>query len=90
MFTIDREAYGGMYGPTTGDKIRLADTDLIVEIEKDYAIYGEECKFGGSKTIRDGMGQNSGITNKNGALDFLSDQCGDHRLYRNYQSRCWN
>lgn len=70
MFTIDREAYGGMYGPTTGDKIRLADTDLIVEIEKDYAIYGEECKFGGSKTIRDGMGQNSGITNKNGALDF--------------------
>ena len=59
-----------MYGPTTGDKIRLADTDLIVEIEKDYAIYGEECKFGGSKTIRDGMGQNSGITNKNGALDF--------------------
>ena len=70
MFTIDREAYGGMYGPTAGDKIRLADTDLIVEIEKDYAIYGEECKFGGSKTIRDGMGQNSGITNKNGALDF--------------------
>ena len=48
----------------------LFRSDLIVEIEKDYAIYGEECKFGGSKTIRDGMGQNSGITNKNGALDF--------------------
>lgn len=70
MFTIDRKSYGGMYGPTVGDKIRLADTDLIVEIEKDYAVYGDECKFGGSKTIRDGMGQNSGLTNKNGVLDF--------------------
>jgi urease subunit alpha len=70
MFTIDRKTYGGMYGPTVGDKIRLADTDLIVEVEKDYAVYGEECKFGGSKTIRDGMGQNSGLTNKNGALDL--------------------
>ncbi len=70
MFRIDRKAYGGMYGPTVGDKIRLADTDLIIEIEKDYTVYGDECKFGGSKTIRDGMGQNSGLTNKNGALDF--------------------
>lgn len=69
-FTIDRKAYGGMYGPTVGDKVRLADTDLIIEIEKDYAVYGEECKFGGSKTIRDGMGQNSGMTNKAGVLDF--------------------
>ena len=70
MFTIDRKAYAGMYGPTVGDKIRLADTDLFIEIEKDYATYGEECKFGGSKTIRDGMGQKVGITNKGGALDF--------------------
>lgn len=70
MFRIDRKSYGGMYGPTVGDKIRLADTDLIIEIEKDYTVYGDECKFGGSKTIRDGMGQNSGLTNKNGALDF--------------------
>lgn len=69
-FTIDRKAYGGMYGPTVGDKVRLADTDLFIEIEKDYAVYGEECKFGGSKTIRDGMGQKSGMTNKAGALDF--------------------
>ena len=70
MFTIDRKAYAGMYGPTTGDKIRLADTDLFIEVEKDYAVYGEECKFGGSKTIRDGMGQKVGLTNKGGALDF--------------------
>lgn len=70
MFKIDRKAYAGMYGPTTGDKIRLADTDLFIEIEKDYAVYGEECKFGGSKTIRDGMGQKVGMTNKAGALDF--------------------
>ncbi len=70
MFTIDRKAYAGMYGPTVGDKIRLADTDLFIEIEKDYATYGEECKFGGSKTIRDGMGQKVGITNEGDALDF--------------------
>ena len=70
MFTIDRKAYAGMYGPTVGDKIRLADTDLFIEIEKDYTTYGEECKFGGSKTIRDGMGQKVGMTNKAGALDF--------------------
>ena len=70
MFKIKRSEYAGMYGPTTGDKIRLADTDLFIEIEKDYAIYGEECKFGGSKTIRDGMGQKVGLTNEGGALDF--------------------
>ena len=69
-FTIDRKSYAGMYGPTVGDKVRLADTDLFIEIEKDYAVYGEECKFGGSKTIRDGMGQKSGMTNKAGVLDF--------------------
>ncbi len=57
MATISRQAYADMYGPTTGDRIRLADTDLVVEIEKDCAIYGEEVKFGGGKVIRDGMGQ---------------------------------
>jgi urease subunit alpha len=55
--TIGRAAYAEMYGPTTGDRIRLADTDLFIEIEHDYATYGEEVKFGGGKTIRDGMGQ---------------------------------
>src|SRR5690349_24877945 len=57
MPTITRQAYADMYGPTTGDRIRLADTDLVIEIEYDHAIYGEEVKFGGGKVIRDGMGQ---------------------------------
>ncbi|WP_394780337.1 urease subunit alpha, partial [Undibacterium sp.] len=54
---ISRQAYAEMFGPTTGDRLRLADTGLFIEIEKDYAIYGEEVKFGGGKVIRDGMGQ---------------------------------
>jgi len=54
---ISRQAYAEMFGPTTGDRLRLADTDLFIEIEKDFAIYGEEVKFGGGKVIRDGMGQ---------------------------------
>ena len=54
---ISRKAYAEMFGPTTGDRVRLADTDLGIEIEKDYAVYGEEVKFGGGKVIRDGMGQ---------------------------------
>ena len=57
MTKISRQAYVEMFGPTTGDRIRLADTELFIEIEKDYAIYGEEVKFGGGKVIRDGMGQ---------------------------------
>ena len=59
-----------MFGPTTGDRVRLADTDLIIEVEKDFTIYGEEVKFGGGKVIRDGMGQ-SQITNKQGAVDTV-------------------
>lgn len=54
---IDREAYADMYGITTGDKITLGDTNLVIEVEKDYTVYGEECKFGGGKVLRDGMGQ---------------------------------
>jgi urease subunit alpha len=57
MTSISRQAYADMYGPTTGDRIRLADTGLLIEIERDYAVYGEEVKFGGGKVIRDGMGQ---------------------------------
>jgi urease subunit alpha len=57
MATITRRAYAEMYGPTVGDRIRLADTSLVIEVERDYAIYGEEVKFGGGKVIRDGMGQ---------------------------------
>src|SRR3954463_15230215 len=56
-FKIERRAYVDMFGPTTGDRVRLADTDLIVEVEKDFTTYGEEVKFGGGKVIRDGMGQ---------------------------------
>ena len=54
---ISRSTYADMYGPTTGDKVRLADTELFIEVEKDFTIYGEEVKFGGGKVIRDGMGQ---------------------------------
>ncbi|MDO6572023.1 MULTISPECIES: urease subunit alpha [unclassified Gilvimarinus] len=57
MATIDRKAYADMFGPTTGDKVRLGDTCLWIEVEKDHTIYGEEVKFGGGKVIRDGMGQ---------------------------------
>jgi len=61
MSRIGRQAYAEMYGPTTGDRIRLADTSLVIEIERDYAIYGEEVKFGGGKVIRDGMGQSQRV-----------------------------
>src|SRR5215213_2843419 len=57
MASMDRRAYAEMYGPTTGDRVRLGDTELIVEVERDHTIYGEEVKFGGGKVIRDGMGQ---------------------------------
>jgi urease subunit alpha len=67
---IKRSVYADMFGPTTGDRVRLADTDLIVEVEKDFTTYGEEVKFGGGKVIRDGMGQ-SQATNKQGAVDTV-------------------
>ncbi|GJR95200.1 urease isoform X1, partial [Tanacetum coccineum] len=57
-----REAYANIYGPTVGDKIRLGDTDLFAEVEKDFAVYGDKCVFGGGKVIRDGMGQASGYS----------------------------
>ncbi len=63
---IPRSAYAEMYGPTTGDRVRLADTELFIEIEKDYAIYGEEVKFGGGKVIRDGMGQCQRVARRRG------------------------
>ncbi len=69
-FKMSRAAYAGMFGPTTGDKVRLADTELVIEIEKDFTTYGEEVKFGGGKVIRDGMGQ-SQVTNAQGAVDTV-------------------
>src|SRR5271156_408737 len=59
---ISRHAYAEMFGPTVGDRVRLADTALIVEVEKDCTIYGDEVKFGGGKVIRDGMGQGQGTS----------------------------
>ena len=67
---ISRATYADMYGPTTGDKVRLADTDLIIEVERDFTTYGEEVKFGGGKVIRDGMGQ-SQATRAEGAVDTV-------------------
>lgn len=68
---IDRSAYAGMYGPTTGDRVRLADTELWIEIERDNTVYGDECKFGGGKTIRDGMGQHPFAVRTEHVLDTV-------------------
>ncbi|MDB9314130.1 urease subunit alpha [Spirulina sp. CS-785/01] len=69
-YRMDRRAYAETYGPTTGDRIRLADTDLIIEVEQDFTNYGDEVKFGGGKVIRDGMGQ-SPIIRAKGAVDVV-------------------
>ena len=68
---ITRETYADIYGPTVGDKVRLADTELFIEVEKDYTVYGDESKFGGGKTLRDGMGQSPNATRSDGALDLV-------------------
>jgi urease subunit alpha len=70
MAIISRATYAAMYGPTVGDKVRLADTELFIEVERDHTIYGEEVKFGGGKIIRDGMGQ-SQVTRAQGAADTV-------------------
>jgi urease subunit alpha len=69
--TIPRSVYANLYGPTTGDRVRLADTELLIEVERDYTVYGDEIPFGGGKVIRDGMGQSSGATRKGGVLDLV-------------------
>src|ERR1043166_464132 len=68
---IDRHSYADHYGPTTGDRVRLADTDLIIEVEADRTVYGDEVKFGGGKVIRDGMGQSPEATRAGGAPDLV-------------------
>ena len=89
---IKRAVYADMFGPTTGDRVRLADTDLIIEVEKDFTIYGEEVKFGGGKVIRDGMGQ-SQVTNRQGAVDtvitnaVILDHWGIVKARRRHQGR---
>ena len=69
-FSFPRSAYAAMFGPTTGDTVRLGDTDLVIRVERDFTTYGEEVKFGGGKVIRDGMGQ-SQVTNAAGAVDTV-------------------
>jgi len=71
--SIPRRTYADLYGPTTGDRVRLADTELIIEVEKDFTVYGDEITFGGGKVIRDGMGQSSRVTRAEepGALDLV-------------------
>ncbi len=71
MVQISRQDYAQQYGPTVGDKIRLADTDLYIEIERDLITHGDEAVFGGGKTLRDGMGSDPEITNEHGALDLV-------------------
>ena len=68
---IPRKQYADLFGPTTGDRVRLADTDLIIEIEKDLTCYGDEVVFGGGKVLRDGMGQSARATKADGALDTV-------------------
>ncbi len=69
--SIDRRSYVAMFGPTTGDRVRLADTDLIIEVEKDHAVYGEETRYGPGKVLRDGVGQAPDATRESGALDLV-------------------
>ena len=70
-YMLDGKKYAMMYGPTTGDKIRLADTNLVIQIEKDFTQYGDEAKFGGGKTLRDGMGQSVNSNRGTGDLDLV-------------------
>src|SRR5689334_21248710 len=70
-FRMSRKQYTDMFGPTTGDAVRLADTELFIQIEKDFTVYGDEVKFGGGKVIRDGMGQHPLISRREGAVDLV-------------------
>ena len=69
-FSMERRAYADIFGPTTGDQLRLGDTDLWLEVEADYTVYGDECKFGGGKVLREGMGQATGV-DPDTALDVV-------------------
>ena len=71
MARISRRQYVDLYGPTVGDRFRLADTSLVCQIERDLLTYGDELVFGGGKSARDGMGQTSEATNRDGALDLV-------------------
>src|SRR2546429_1282524 len=68
---LPRRQYADLFGPTVGDRVRLADTELLIEIERDFTVYGDEVKFGGGKVIRDGMGQSARATAGEGVLDLV-------------------
>src|SRR6187431_1577510 len=68
---MSRRQYADLYGPTTGDRVRLADTELLIEVERDLTVPGEEAKFGGGKVLRDGMGQSARATRADGTLDVV-------------------
>lgn len=78
MATMSRQAYAEMFGPTTGDKVRLADTELWIEVEKDFTSYGDEVKFGGGKVIRDGMGQSQSVSSEVADLVITNALIIDH------------
>ena len=86
---MKHSVYADMFGPTAGDRVRLADTDIIIEVEKDFTTDGEEVKFGEKKVIRDGMGQSQIPPNKQGAVDTVITNVLilDHWGIR--ESRCW-
>jgi urease subunit alpha len=69
-YRMPRRHYTDIYGPTVGDRVRLGDTDLVAQVERDHTVYGDECKFGGGKVLRDGMGQASGVSEER-ALDLV-------------------
>src|SRR5574341_836063 len=71
MAKMSRQEYAALYGPTTGDAVRLADTSLLAEIEYDHAVYGDECLHGGGKTLRDGLGLTPGYDSQQGSLDMV-------------------
>src|SRR5215210_259109 len=71
VLKLTKKQYSELFGATKGDKIRLGDTDLLIEVEKDLISHGDECVFGGGKTLRDGMAQTPGVTNTKGALDLV-------------------
>ncbi len=86
--SIPRRTYADLYGPTTGDRVRLADTELIIEVEKDFAVYGDEITFGGGKVIRDGMGQSARARRaRTGASGSGDHQRADHRSLGHRQGR---
>ncbi len=90
MTELSRSRYAALFGPTTGDRIRLADTDLFVEITEDRSggpgLAGDEAVFGGGKVLRESMGQGR-VTRADGAPGHRHHRCGDHRLLGNHQGR---